>query len=285
MRTPVRPPAAIVGLAALVLLSTPAPLLAAPVASSRSGADAVSAESGAGSFSMNLYQPGSFATQYTKKWCVAAALQIMVNIAGRKSDQSARTQERLFAYALRRSRYPAGGETSESGWVRSLNDLGYGPYVARATRTRSAAIHAAASAIRQTNRPAGLLTWWGAHAWVMHGFTATADPAKTKHFEVTSVFVSDPWYPKVSSIWGASLPPNSRMTLRELRVDYIPWVARSRRTPKYQGLFVLIVPVPKRKPTLGVGLAAAPSALAGAVGVPPGVHAAALRDGTGRWVA
>jgi hypothetical protein len=97
--------------------------------------------------------------------------------------------------------------------------------------------------------------------------------------------VSDPWYPKVSSIWGPSLPPNSRITVRDLRVDYIPWVARSRRTPKYQGLFVLVVPVPKPPPPLGVRILAAPSAIAGVFAASRAAAAAALRDDNGRWLA
>jgi hypothetical protein len=237
-------------------------------------------------FSMNLYRSGTFVTQYTKKWCVAAAIQIMGNLVRRASDQSAKTQERLFRIALSVSRYPAGGETSESGWARALNRLGYGRYVVRSTKTRSAAIHMAALAVRQTNRPVGLLTWWGAHAWVMHGFDSTADPATTKDFRVTSVYVSDPWYPKVSSIWGPSLPPNSRMSVRDLRVDYIPWVARSRRTPKYSGLFVVVVPVPKPKPSLGAALSAAPSALVAAVTSAGSVRtASSMRDQNGRYLA
>ena len=40
--------------------------------------------------------------------------------------------------------------------------------------------------IRLTNRPVGLMTWRGAHSWVMSGFNATADPAVTDKFTVTA---------------------------------------------------------------------------------------------------
>jgi hypothetical protein len=196
----------------------------------------------AGPFSMNLFRRGDFVTQYTKEWCVAAALQIMLNVTGKLNDRSQRTQVRLFNRALSLSRN-RGRMTTERGWAATLNAMGVGPYEVRSTRTREAAIAMAAEAIRRTNRPAGLLTWWGAHSWVMTGFSATADPAAAGDFRVTAVFVSDPWYPKVSSIWGPSLPPNSRMTIQQLRVDYIPWIARAGRTRLYSGKYVLIVPV------------------------------------------
>ncbi len=51
----------------------------------------------------------------------------------------------------------------------------------------------AARQMRFTGKPVGLLVWRGAHAWVMSGFKATADPAYTDDFEVTAVWIEDPW--------------------------------------------------------------------------------------------
>jgi hypothetical protein len=115
-------------------------------------------------------------------------------------------------------------------------------YEVRTEKTRERALDVAARAIRRTGRPVGLLTWRGAHSWVMHGFTATADPL-IGAFRVTGVYVSDPWYPKVSTIWGPSLPPNALLTPRQLRVDYLPWVARGGRTTAHNGTYVLVLPV------------------------------------------
>lgn len=231
-----------------------------------------------GSFSMNLYRPGNFVTQYTKEWCVAAALQIMLNVTGKLDDRSMKKQTQLFDTALKLSRNH-GRMTTERGWAATLNKLGVGPYEVRSTKTRAQAIHMAAEAIRRTNRPVGLLTWWGAHSWVMHGFTATADP-RTAPFEVTSVYVSDPWYPKVSTIWGPSLPPNSRMAVEQLRVDYIPWIARAGRTTAYSGKYVLIVPVdphPRAAP-------AAPAAPALNDPMRPPGWSSLWHDASGRWL-
>lgn len=191
---------------------------------------------------MNLYGGGDFVTQYTKTWCVAAAVQIMLNITTGRDDVTKQRQAQLFQLALAFSQNPKYRRTSEKGWAAALNRLGAGPYEVRTETTRERAIHLAAGAIRRTGRPAGLLTWRGAHSWVMHGFTATADPL-VDGSRVTGVYVSDPWYPKVSTIWGPSLPPNSFMTPRQLRVDYLPWVARGGRTTAHNGRYVLIVPV------------------------------------------
>ena len=189
---------------------------------------------------MNLYRPGDFVSQTTKKMCVAAALQIMLNVGREDDDVTAKTQRALYRQATRlsASRY---GSTTVRGWVRTLKARGAGRYEVRDHRTLGAAIRAAASALRRTNRPVGLLTWWGAHSWVMTGFKASADPLETNDFRVLGAYVSDPWYPLVSSIWGASNPPDTYMTLEQLAVDYIPWVPRQ-RDPALAGRYVLVVP-------------------------------------------
>jgi hypothetical protein len=100
----------------------------------------------------------------------------------------------------------------------------------------------AARAIRLTGKPVGLVVWRGAHAWVMSGFTATADPAHSDGFRVTRVVIADPWYPDVSSIWGASRPPGSRLSVADLAWDYLPYDRPGRRHPKRDGKFLLILP-------------------------------------------
>jgi hypothetical protein len=263
---------------AIAIAAAPGPAVAAPGTPAPPGTDgAAAAKTG---FSMNLYRPGDFVTQYTKEWCVAAALQIMLNVTGKIDDRSMKKQTQLFNTALKLS--PNHGRmTNERGWAATLNELGVGPYEVRSTRTRAEAIHMAAEAIRRTNRPVGLLTWWGAHSWVMHGFTATADPQTAASFQITSVYVSDPWYPKVSNIWGPSLPPNSRMTVEQLRVDYIPWIARAGRTTAHSGKFVLIVPLDPRP-------AAAPKrpapSLLGDVAMRPARWSSLWHDTSGRWL-
>jgi hypothetical protein len=80
----------------------------------------------------------------------------------------------------------------------------------------------AARAMRDTNRPVGLLMWRGRHAWVMAGFTASADPRLTDDFDVTHVVVLDPLYPYGSKTWGASPEPRASLTVAQLGRQFLP---------------------------------------------------------------
>ena len=93
------------------------------------------------------------------------------------------------------------------------------------------------------NRPAGLMTWRGAHSWVMSGFNATADPAQTDDFTVTAVRIEDVWYPRLSSIWGYSRPPDALYKIEDLPADYLPWKRPLGTYPAKTGNFVLVIPV------------------------------------------
>ncbi len=91
---------------------------------------------------------------------------------------------------------------STYGWAGGLTELGYGPFgelSATGKRRRSASPRARCATPR---KPVGLLVWRGRHAWVMSGFRATADPAYTDDFEVTGVWIEDPWAGRVSRTWG-----------------------------------------------------------------------------------
>ena len=106
-----------------------------------------------------------------------------------------------------------------SGWARGLVELGAGLYEERALDGYDEAVRAAALALRRTDRPVGLIVWRGAHAWVMTGFTATTDPLVDPSFEVTGVYVQDPWYPRVSSIWGPGQDPSTYLSTKALAED------------------------------------------------------------------
>ena len=101
---------------------------------------------------------------------------------------------------------------SVRGWMGGLNTLGAGPYRLVGTTTLDEALKMAATAIRQTGKPVGLLVWRGRHAWVMSGFQATADPLLTTNFKVTAAIVLDPLYPHGSSVWGPSPKPREALT-------------------------------------------------------------------------
>lgn len=76
----------------------------------------------------------------------------------------------------------------------------------------------------------------------MTGFTATTDPLVDPNFEVTGVYVQDPWYPRVSSIWGPGQEPNTYLSTKALEEDFLPrrggqWHA------ELAGMFVVVMPV------------------------------------------
>ena len=200
-----------------------------------------------GPFSVDLYGAGDFSHQQTKEWCVAGSTQTMMNImrSGR-NDHAARSQELIYLQGRRfspdkRKLGPIGVDLL--GWAEVLNREGFGPYVVDGAGTRRAAIRKATRALRLTGRPVGLVTWRGAHSWVMSGFTATADPAWRDDYEVSAVYIADTWYPWVSTIWGASRPPDTLVPVAALAEDYLPYQRPRARYPGRDGRFMLILPV------------------------------------------
>ena len=198
----------------------------------------------AGPFEIDLYRKGDFVSQISKITCVPAAMQTMMNIVDEGADRRAATQRALYSLARKLSTDKLVGDGAEpEGWARGLDQRGYGPYDVAARGSIGAAIKTAAKALRTTNRPVGLLTWRGAHSWVMSGFKATADPAFTSDYTVTHVYIEDVWYPRVSSIWGASRPPGSLVPVSRLKEDYLPWRRPTARYPDKDGKYVLVLPV------------------------------------------
>lgn len=214
-------------------------------------------------FTMNLYADGDFVSQRTIYWCVGASMQMMLNIVGLTDDDSRAGQERYMRLArasgpsLREidhghSDHAARGllrGAGSSGWARALVELEAGGYREQALGGYGEAVRAAASALRRTGRPVGLIVWRGAHSWVMTGFTATADPLADPAFRVTAVYIQDPWYPRVSSIWGSGQEPNSRISLKALKADFLPRRG-GRWHAELAGKYVLVLPFDLPRPAV-----------------------------------
>jgi hypothetical protein len=199
---------------------------------------------GPGPFEINLYRSGDFVSQMTSVWCTAAAMQVMVNIMepGR-GDRTERTQARLYRLGQKNSTWRLDGEGIEpEGIERTLEQLGYGRWTISITKSRYWAVRAAVRALRNTNRPVAMTTWRGAHTWVISGFKATADPAFTNKYEVTHLYIQDVWYPRVSTIWGASNPPNTLVSVERLPEDYLPYRRPGVRYPGKDGNYLMIIP-------------------------------------------
>jgi hypothetical protein len=175
-------------------------------------------------FRLDLYREGDFVGQYTFEWCVGASVQMTLNVLRPEDDRTRATQQRLWERARDLSDSPFGG-ANPNGWVPLLNELGIGDWRLVSVPTLDEAVREAARAIRATERPVNLVMWRGRHAWVMSGFTSLGDPAATRDFEVTGVYVLDPLYPNGSSVWGPSPKPNSLLTPEELGEQF---VARTR---------------------------------------------------------
>jgi hypothetical protein len=171
-------------------------------------------------FAMNLYRRGDFVAQYTLEWCVGASLQMALNMTTAKDDTSRAYQKALWQMAQARSSSPFGG-ANPRGWTAALNDLGVGPYVLVSIPTFEGALRVAATAIRETERPVGLVMWRGRHAWVMSGFESIGDPATHDDITVTGIRVLDPLYPRGSDRWGPSPKPNSVVKPAALARQYV----------------------------------------------------------------
>ncbi len=145
----------------------------------------------------DIYRSEAFSTQQTFTWCTAASTQMMLNLVLGQHDHSRAGQQRIISYEKRHDRYPDGVAhgSDPQGWAAALNHFGAGSYSWVKSSTRAGALKKAAQQMRLTHKPVGLLVEAGNHAWVMVGFTATADPAFTDAFRVTGVYIMGPLYP------------------------------------------------------------------------------------------
>ncbi len=200
-------------------------------------------------FAMNLYRRGVFVHEVDKESCVAAAVQNMLNVIrltedGRAPDGSETTQRALHTRIVELTTWEDShnGGTGPGGWAAVLTEMGY-PYEVRTYPSRLAALRAAASALRATGRPVGILAWAGVHSWVMTGFTATADPAVTTTFTVTTANVLDPWYPWISTRWPRSEAPAVPRNAKDLNANILPWNLASGPYEGRDGKFLLVVPL------------------------------------------
>jgi hypothetical protein len=191
--------------------------------------------------SLDLYRPGTFATQATWKWCVAASTEMMVNIVTHRTGDSAAAQRAIITWAKAHDvgNYGKKGGTDTVGWSRALAYFGAGSYQQVTAGSLAEALRIAATAIRTTGRPVGITVDDGKHAWVLHGFSSAVDPLTDANARITAVWVSGPLWPRQTTA-GYDPQPDTRLTAGQLAAFYTPYLTvRGRHT----GRWMLVIPV------------------------------------------
>jgi hypothetical protein len=195
--------------------------------------------------SVDLYRSGVFTTQQTWLWCTAADVQIARNIVDHRHDHARSAQQRYFDYMRRHNRYaiPLADGVDPAGWAAGLRQFVDHRYRLVSSGSFKAALRSAVRSLRLTGLPVGITVSHGNHAWLLSGFTATADPAVTTHFSVTSVRVVGPLWGLQSRAYGYDMRPNTRLTRRQLQSFFTPWHYAGVRMA-WEGDWVSVQPKP-----------------------------------------
>lgn len=112
----------------------------------------------------------------------------------------------------------------------------------RAYGNRDLALSDAAIALSRTRAPVVLIAWRGAHTWVMTGYRADADPTVFRNAKVTGAYIYDPWYPRVSTIWGPSDKPGTFQDAAEMERNFLRWDRPEGAYESRDGKYLAIVP-------------------------------------------
>jgi hypothetical protein len=175
---------------------------------------------------LDLYRPDAFVSQVWLTWCMAAAGQMMVSlITGEPADPS--IQRLMMTYLMVNDGTPddSGLSGSDDGGLASLLHRYSGVQYELLTEPDIAtAMRIAAERMRLTGAPTRISVeiknQGTRHAWVVHGFTSTGDPAIDPNAVITGVRISGPVWPRPEVGPGFDRPPDSLLTMDELAVAY-----------------------------------------------------------------
>jgi len=197
-----------------------------------------------------------FTSQITSKDCAVAGTQMVLTILG-LGNPSNEFQTEIHD---RIGEWQSVNDSLNGGWGPGAVGLALAAYGApgyeiRAYGAYTDALRDSAIAISRTKMPVVMFPWWGAHTWVMTGYRADADPTVFPDATVTGAYILDPWYPRVSSIWGASDPPGNLEDLAELERNWPAyqgppgyeqigpgWTRPEGAYPERDGKFVILLP-------------------------------------------
>jgi hypothetical protein len=191
-----------------------------------------------------------FVSEARSDWCAVAGVQSVLAIHG-LADTSDDTQQAIASRVREWEAYSDShnGEWGPAAMALALDAYGAPGYEVRANKTMTGALRDAGVAIQETQSPAILLTWRGAHTWVMTGYRGDGDPAIFKNVKISGAYILDPWYPRLSSIWGYSNPPGTLTKYEELRENFLPWKRPEGHYADRDGLYITVVPTIPRSGT------------------------------------
>ena len=184
-----------------------------------------------------------FASQITVDWCAPAGMQMVLAIHG-LGDTSEAFQRRL---AGRVKEWESRQDSQNGSWgpnamVEALAAYGARGYQLQGYATRADALRGAATALSETGSPVILIAWRGAHTWVMTGYRADADPLYFPDATISGTYILDPWYPRVSTIWGRSDGPGVFQDADEMVRNFLPWKRPEGRYADRDGKFLILAP-------------------------------------------
>jgi hypothetical protein len=184
-----------------------------------------------------------FASQDTNDWCAVAGTQMVLAMHG-VVDNSLEAQRRLAGGI---DRWESWKDSHNGGWgpaaiAESLADHGIEGYEIRSYGRRDLALRDTAAALSLTKAPVILIAWRGAHTWVMTGFRADADPTVFRDATVTGAYIYDPWYPRVSTIWGPSDGPGVFQDAAEMERNFLRWDRPEGDYLERDGKYIAVVP-------------------------------------------
>ena len=205
------------------------------------------------SLSLKVADPDTtFVSQVDNTMCAPAGLQMVLAMHGH-ADTSDSFQRKLHG---RLDEWETRKDAKAGGWgpaamVEALAAYGVKGYEVRAYENRNQALRDAAIAMTRTGAPAILIAWRGAHTWVMTGYKADGDPTVFGNARITGIRIFDPWYPRVSSIWGASDPPGTLQDLSEIKRNFLQWQRPEGSYPDRDGKYLVVIPTIPLRDQLG----------------------------------
>ena len=202
-----------------------------------------------------------FTSQITDKDCAVAGTQMVLTILGLGppgNEFQTEIHDRIGEWeSLNDSLNGGWGPDAVRKALAAYGEPGYREY---AYDSYTDALRDSAIAISEMNKPVVMFPWWGAHTWVMTGYRADADPTLFHDAKIKGAYILDPWYPRVSSIWGPSDPPGNFEKLGELERNWPAfqgppgyesigpgWTRPEGAYPDRDGRFVVLMPTTPRE--------------------------------------